>query len=128
MGQGISHKVWVTSIFLKAAFHKFYLVHSWISWPIYESLGNICHLLSTEILSTENCYIYFGLLFIHILKLTKFRNHVLQIQLATWPQNLHHCAIDNLLSWGKSNKTDLHLPRIMLLYEKFHMPLRLLEF
>ena len=78
--------------------------------------------------SLTNCYIYFGLLFIHILKLTKFRNHVLQIQLATWPQNLHHCAIDNLLSWGKSNKTDLHLPRIMLLYEKFHMPLRLLEF
>ena len=42
-------KIWsdITSNFLKAVFHKFYLVHSWISWlksPIkaLKSLFNVC--------------------------------------------------------------------------------------
>ena len=25
----------ITSNFIKAVFHKFYLVHSWIPWPVY---------------------------------------------------------------------------------------------
>ena len=33
LGQGI--QVWTESNFLKAVFHKFYLVHFWITWPIY---------------------------------------------------------------------------------------------
>ena len=40
----------ITSNFLKAVFHKFYLVHSWIPWPIYPFQVNVSfpYLLKTS--------------------------------------------------------------------------------
>ena len=37
----------ITSGFLKAVFHKFYLVHSWISWPKYSWFLALCEEFSS---------------------------------------------------------------------------------
>ena len=45
--------------FIKAAFHKFYLVHSWIPWPIFHCASVALHTCIT--------YIHANLLFVHFL-------------------------------------------------------------
>ena len=45
----------ITSKFLKAVFHKLYLVHSWIPWPIYNLLK---HILATLFYMLYYCWWY----------------------------------------------------------------------